>query len=78
MTTGTAAGPESAPEGAMPQASDDPDTIARYLVRQHGRAGAQAEAARLGYAAQSEGRYYDLSIWREVKRILRDLRDEAV
>ena len=56
---------------------DDPKDIAGYLIRQHGRAGALREATRNGYEAQSEGRYYELSVWREVKLILRELRDEA-
>ena len=34
------------------------------------------EAMRQGYEAQADGRLYDLSIWREVKKFLRDLRDE--
>ena len=56
---------------------DDPNDIASYLVQQHGRAGALQEATRQGYEAQSDGRFYELSVWREVKRILRELRDQA-
>jgi len=50
---------------------NDPGHIAQSLVREHGHANAYREAARAGYAAQSEGRYYELSVWREVKAILR-------
>lgn len=56
---------------------DDPNDIASYLVRQHGRAEALHEAMRQGYEAQSDGRFYELSVWREVKLILRELRDDA-
>ena len=34
------------------------------------------EAMREGMEAQADGRLYDLSIWREVKKFLRELRDE--
>ena len=55
----------------------DPAEIARNLVQQHGREGAMQEAIRQGMDAQADRRLYDLSIWREVKRVLRNLRDEA-
>lgn len=51
---------------------DDPNEIADSLVQQHGQAAALAEAMRRLYEAQSNERFYDLSIWREVRRILRD------
>ncbi len=56
---------------------DDPAEIARSLVQQHGREAAMKEALRQGLEAQAGGRFYDLSIWREVKNVLRELRDEA-
>ena len=55
---------------------DDPAEIACNLVRQHGRDRAMQEAMRQGMEAQANGRLYDLSIWREVKKFLRELRDE--
>ena len=54
---------------------DDPDEIARSLIQQHGREQAMREAMHQGYEAQADGRLYDLSIWREVKKFLRELRD---
>ena len=55
---------------------DDPAEIARSLVQQHGREAAMKEATREGLEAQAVGRLYDLSIWREVKKFLRELPDE--
>ena len=54
----------------------DPAEIARSLIQQHGRDGAMHEATRQGQEAQDDGRLYDLSIWREVKNFLRELRDK--
>ena len=34
------------------------------------------EAIRQGQEAQADSRLYDLSIWRDVKKFLRELRDE--
>ena len=34
------------------------------------------DAMREGMEAQADGRLYDLNIWREVKKVLRELRDE--
>ena len=55
---------------------DDPAEIARSLVQQHGREAAMKEALRQALEAQAGGRLYDLSIWREVKKFLRELPDE--
>jgi len=55
---------------------DDPAEIARSLVQQHGREAAMKEALRQALEAQASGRLYDLSIWREVKKFLRELPDE--
>jgi len=44
--------------------------LAERLLEEFGKEGAYLEAAQQGYAAQSEGRFYELSIWRDVKRIL--------
>lgn len=53
---------------------DEPGDIARYLLGEFGPHEAYREAAREGYLAQNEGRFYELSIWREVKAILREAR----
>lgn len=45
--------------------------IARELVRQHGADGAYREALDQGIKAQKSGDFYRLSVWREVKRIVR-------
>lgn len=50
-----------------------PADIANELIRQHGQAVALQEAMRLSYEAQSDGRLYDLSVWREVKKLLREM-----
>ena len=55
---------------------DDPAEIARSLIQQHGREQAMQEAMREGMEAQADGRLYDLSVWREVKKVLRKARDE--
>lgn len=55
---------------------ENPTDIALQLVQQHGRDGALREATRQGLDAQTEARLYDLSIWREVKTYLRELREE--
>ena len=52
--------------------SADPAEIARSLVQQHGREQAMRDAMREGMEAQEDGRLYDLSIWREVKKFLRE------
>jgi hypothetical protein len=50
---------------------DDPVVLAKHLLKTFGRAGALQEAIREGLEAQAEQRLYDLSIWREVKCLLR-------
>jgi len=59
---------------ATPAPSSRPGDIAQYLLREFGPADAYLAAAREGYQAQTEGRFYELSIWREVKAILRQAR----
>ena len=51
---------------------DNPKDIATDLIQEHGPTGAMEEATRQVYEAQSKGRMYDLSIWREVRKILRE------
>jgi hypothetical protein len=54
------------------QMSDDSHQIAKNLVQEHGLDRALQKAIEGAIAAQEEGGYYDLSVWREVKLILRD------
>ena len=56
----------------------DPADIAQELIREYGLPGAMDEATREGLEAQAAGRLYDLSIWREVKKFLREQRDETL
>ena len=50
---------------------DDPNQIADFLVQEHGLKLARDVASDEALAAQSRGHLYELSIWRDVKRILR-------
>ncbi len=50
---------------------DDPNEIAEYLIDQHGLDGAFKVALE---SAATAGDNYALSVWREVKAILRDKR----
>ena len=50
---------------------DDPNQIADFLVEEHGLASARDIASDESLAAWSRGHLYELSIWRDVKRILR-------
>ncbi len=57
--------------------SDDPVPIAEHLVAEHGIDGA-VERVRQGIAeAHANKDFYRLSVWREVRRALRDLQDAA-
>jgi hypothetical protein len=53
------------------QMSDDPHQIVKRLVQEHGLDRALQQAIEGAIAAQEEGDNYDLSVWREVKLILR-------
>ncbi len=55
-----------------PSLRDDPHVIAEYLVQEHGLERALDEAIGGTTAAQEQGDNYGLSVWREVKRILRE------
>lgn len=56
---------------------DDPSQIANHLIEQHGVDGA-LESVREGIAtAHADGDNYRLSVWREVRRVLRDKPDAA-
>jgi hypothetical protein len=51
---------------------DNPNEIADHLVEEHGLEGAVAVVADGIADAHSSGSLYDLSIWREVRKILND------
>ena len=51
----------------------DPQEIIEYLIAEHGSPEAALDAAVEGAAeAQRKGDLYALSVWRDVKRILRE------
>lgn len=52
--------------------SDDPMEIVKFLVRENGLVRAREIAMEGTTSANLEGNFYRLSVWREVKRILRD------
>ncbi len=52
--------------------SDDPKHIANDLIREHGLKDALAKVAVEITTAHQERDNYALSVWREVKRILRE------
>ena len=51
---------------------DDPNQIAEHLIREHGLDGAYQTALKGASDAQRNQDNYRLSVWREIKRILRD------
>ena len=51
---------------------DDPHDIAEHLVQEHGIDLALDRATEGTTAAYHQGDNYSLSVWREVKRILRE------
>ncbi len=56
--------------------NDDPHQIAGYLVEEHGAEGALAAVREAIAAAHADNDNYRLSIWREVRRALRDMPKE--
>ena len=56
---------------------DDPSEIARYLVLENGLDRARQIAVEGTTRANEEGDFYRLSVWREVKGILREWKDPA-
>ncbi len=56
-----------------PDLRDDPQAIAEYLVQEQGLERALDRATKGATAAQERGDNYGLSVWRDVKRILREL-----
>ena len=58
--------------GHNPPMSDDPNEIANTLIRENGLDRALEIALEGTAAANERGDNYELSVWREVKRVLRD------
>ena len=52
--------------------SDDPIEIVRFLVKENGLERAREIALEGTTSANQDGDFYSLSIWREVKKVLRD------
>lgn len=57
--------------------NDDAQQIAEYLAREHGLDGAIVSAQQGTAEAQRDGDNYALSVWREVKNILRKMSERA-
>jgi hypothetical protein len=51
---------------------DDPHSISEHLVQEHGIDGAVERATEGISAAHERGDNYGLSVWRDVRRILRE------
>jgi len=57
--------------------NDDPNQTADHLIDDHGVDGALVTVRREIAAAHSNGDYYRLSVWRDVRRILQNKQDAA-
>ena len=57
--------------------NDDPNQIAHDLIAQHGADGALNSVRDEIASAHADGDNYRLSVWREVRRALRDKRNAA-
>ncbi len=55
-----------------PDTRDDPGAIAEYLVQEHGLERALDRATEGTTAGRERGDNYGLSVWRDVKRLLRE------
>ena len=55
-----------------PDLRDDPQAIAEQLVQEHGLERALDRATEGTTAARERGDNYGLSVWRDVKRLLRE------
>ncbi len=55
-----------------PDLRDDPTAIAEQLVQEHGLERALDRATEGTAAAQDQGDNYALSVWRDVKKLLRE------
>ncbi len=51
---------------------EDPEEIAQFIIREHGPVRAMEIAMKGTACANEQGDNYGLSIWRDVKRILRE------
>ncbi len=60
-----------------PNMNDDPNQIANDLIEQHGVDGALNTVREGIETAHANGDNYRLSVWREVRRALRDKRNAA-
>ena len=56
---------------------EDPHQIAEYLVQEHGFNGALKAAIEGAATAQEEGDNFGLSVWRDVKRILKESKGDG-
>ena len=56
---------------------DNPEEIADHLVKEHGLGGAMSAVDEGKTKAASEGDNYGLSVWREVKVVLKNRRAEG-
>jgi len=54
---------------------DNPHEIASYLIQLHGVDGAIDFVTEEIRASQQPGSFYGLSVWREVRRVLRERRE---
>ena len=59
-------------EAAKKAMKDDPKEIAEHLINEHGLQAARAAVAEGIAEANRNGGFYQLSIWREVRKILND------
>ena len=57
--------------------SDDPIEIVRFLVKENGLERAREIALEGTTSANQDGNFYSLSIWREVKKVLRDWTEDS-
>ena len=58
-----------------PDLRHDPQGVAEYLVQEHGVDRALEVAVEGTAEAHQQGDFYTLSVWREVKRVLRERGD---
>jgi hypothetical protein len=60
-----------------PGGNDDPNQIITYLIEEHGIDGAIEQVRKGVSEAHATGDNYRLSVWREVRRLLRDHQRDA-
>ncbi|MBT5047422.1 MAG: hypothetical protein HOM58_02885 [Rhodospirillaceae bacterium] len=64
-----------APNQQPGHSADDPHEIAAYLVQENGLDRARQLAMEGTFAANEQGDFYRLSVWRDVRRLLNDWTD---